>query len=848
MKLKKLAMLSLFGLLVLAGCRDTSSSVKPPVSSGGDSSSIVDEPSEDESTSVVDSGSETSVPGSESSVPSSEPEEEPIENLANGVRNFVNNPLEDRAEILRLLEKYTLENFLGGIPYRDNSGFVLYNDRLEIPADDYVVGYGFGVGEALITEALTHGEITPAHAMYYHTWQNTDPGTINYMDSQESVTADLYGMVTGSYWSTRFNANKTGYEWYPLLADGVERPIPVNLDEETGMATQWKVPVHVGGDLKYTTLSDVPAISAFDGRAVELEDYLTPFKLMLDNAWVRATDLASFSSGFAGVGAYLNSREPDWATVGIQLHDEEDAIVFTFNSPKTPFKAMYSLSSSLFSPIPMDFIDAIGGPAEYGKANINSVLSLGAYTPEFWDVDKEVVFKKNPRYIEADKYTHQGYVYTILKDNNVAFQEFLDGKLDSAGVPAAQLQTYKTDPRARQTKGDTVWKLQTNAADQELWNQLFGPEGSVSPGSDWDLKPVMSNEDFLYGLYFSLDREALAEATGSRPAQAFLSENYMVDAEGGVSWRDTEEGKAVTEDLLPDTYGYSKELSGQLFNLAMDDLVAANKYVRGTKNDPTVIELAVHFQVESQIATEGAELARYIEGAFNDAVEGFKLELDMFATAVWSDPYYAAMAGEFDLAFGSISGNALDPIDFLDTVRSDNISGFTLSWGTDTSLPSRDLEFKNEVYSFNALQKAGIGLTVVEDGKEAVLQQLTKFDWGRNAEGQLTLDAQGYYYTGDPEYIIEPDDDGLNVNGLPFMGLALYDGAGDFIGVLGLDATEFEDGLWKAQYVIPYDFDAMGVIFVDVYINTVHTFGKTVEPKTDVYEFIWPYIKPAPAA
>ena len=805
MKLKKLALISLLGVVALAGCRkDSSSSV------GGGSSQDVDV----------------------------------IENLADGVRNFANNPLEDRSEILRLLEKYTLENFLGGIPYRDNSGFVLYHDRLEIPTDNYVVGYGFGVGEALITAPLAHEEITPAHQMYYHSWQSTDPGYINYMNSKESVAGDLYGMVTASYWSTKFNDDKTGYEWYPLLADGVERPVPLNLDPETGMASEWKVPVIVGGDLKYNTLSDLPAVKAFDGRAVALEDYLTPFKLMLDNKWVRSTDIGSYSSGFVGVEGYLKATAPDWSTVGIQLHETENAIVFKFRTPKTPFKAMYNLASSLFSPIPMDFINAIGGPDEYGKSNIDNTLSIGAYTLELWDNDKEVVFKKNPNYIEADKYTHQGYVYSILKDNNVAFQEFLDGKLDSAGVPSEQLQTYKTDPRARQTVGDTVWKLQVNAADEALWDQLFGENGTASAGSEWELKPVMSNRDFLYGLYFSLDREALALATGSRPAQAFLSDNYMIDAEAGVSWRLSDEGKAVTADLLPETSGFSRALASEFFSDAMDDLVAAGKYVRGTKNDPTKISIGLHFQTESQIASEGAELARMIEGTFNDAVEGFTLELDMYATAVWSDPYYAAMAGEFDMAFGSISGNPLDPIDFMDTVRSDDSSGFTLSWGTDTSLPSRALEFKGEVYSFDALQRAGLGLTVVEAGKEATLLDLHRFRWHLNDDGSLGLDARGVFYKGDPDYIIEPDEEGLNVNGFPFMGLALFDGAGDFIGALGLEATKFEDGVWEVQLDGLPDLDDYGVIYVDAYINTIHTYGKTVELKTDVYEFIWPWIKP----
>ncbi len=837
MKFKKIAVLSLLGLLALSGCKRDSSgsgSSEGPVGPDWDNFGW-------------------NFPGWDGDGGSSDVGD-PVEDAAEGVKNFVNNPVEDRAEILRLLEKYTLENFLGGIPYRDNSGYVMYNPRLEIPADDYVVGYGFGVGEALITDPLTHPEITPKHAMYYHSWQSEDPGTINYMNAQDSVSSDLYGLVSASYWSTKFNGDKTGYEWYPLLADDVDRPVPgADYNEETGMATKWKVPVRLGDDLKYNTLSDVAKIKAFDGRKVAIEDYLTPFKLMLDNKWFRATDLGSRSSGFVGVTNYLRAKDPSWDSVGIQIGDDEKSLEFTFNTPKTAFKAMYSLSSSLFSPIPMDFIDAIGGAKEFGKPNVDSTLSLGVYTLEEWDNDKQVVFKKNPNYIEKEKYTHEGYVYAILEDNDVAFQEFHAGKLDSAGVPSAYLQRYKEDERSRQTKGDTVWKLQVNAADEDLWDSLFGDEGSVAPGGEWDLKPVMSNRKFLEGLYLSLDRDELADKTGSRPAQAFLSEAYMVDAEAGISWRQSEEGKAVLDDLVPETNGYDIELARGLFNSALDELVAANKYTRGTANDPTVIKIGLHFQTATQITGEGAELKRLIEGAFNgfegesNIVDGFKLELDMYATASWMDAYYAAMDGEFDMAFGSISGNTLDPIDFMETVMSDNRSGFTLSWGTDTSIADEALTFDGEVYSFNALQQSALGLTVVENGREATLVSFDKLAWTHDpATKSVKLSASGSYYD-DEEFVITPDGseadevEPINDNGLLFMGLAIYNRDGEFIGVLDFDPTTFADGKWTVEIEEIPRLIEEGAFYLDFYINTVSTYGETVEPKTLIVETLWPF-------
>lgn len=738
MKKKQLAVLSLFGALVLSACGGKTSSSQPASSAPG-----------------------SSAPGSTSEAPSTPSSEEEIP-WAEGLKNYAAVSYQEKEKILGELESYVLDNFLGGIPFADNAANVMYNSRLTIPSDTYVPGYGFGVGEGTINSPMTlEQEPEEKYAWYYHSWQSADPGTINYWDGQDSVTADLHAMVSSSYWSTRFNDDKTGYEWYPQLARGVNRPIPLNLNPETNMATKWRVPVRLDEAVVYDTLSTNPTIAAFKGRQVQLADYLTPFKAMLDNQLFRATDLGSQASGFVGVTEYLTAIQkgetPSWSTVGIQLNEAEGAIEFEFKTPKTAFYAMYNLSSSLFSPIPEEFLTAIGGVSEFGKPNINSILSLGMYTLEEWQIDKQLAFKKNPTYFEADRATHAGYKYTILADNNVAFQEFLAGKLDGASIPSAQLKTYKNDPRTRKTLGDTVWKLQVNATDQARWEELFGEEGSIYPHARdnyWDVKPVMSNYDFLNGLYFALDRVTLADNNGRNPAQAFLSDAYMIDPEAGISFRDSDTGKAVIANRSPETFGYSLGAANMFFNDAMDALVAEGKYVRGTTANPTEIKLSLIYQTVSQVNDEGQIVKNQLETAFNAAVPGFKLVIEPYATANWMDAYYKAMQGDFDLAFGSISGNTLDPISFMDTVTSDNRTGFTLSWGVDTNTPTTEIFYDGLYWSYDALLGAAIGGAVVEKGAAATLFRLQSVTASpADGTGAFTITATGVYYAGDPEKV-----------------------------------------------------------------------------------------------
>src|SRR5699024_3096502 len=95
-----------------------------------------------------------------------------------------------------------------------------------------------------------------------------------------------------------------------------------------------------------------------------------------------------------------------------------------------------------------------------------------------------------------------------------------------------------------------------------------------------------------------------------------------------------------------------------------------------------------------------------------DSVSGGKYKLDVVFEVgpTWDYVYYdKMMLGQFDIGFGSISGNPLDPLAFMNVLSSDPaISGsFTLNWGTDTNDPNAEILVYNGMrWSFDALYKA----------------------------------------------------------------------------------------------------------------------------------------------
>ena len=213
--------------------------------------------------------------------PTPDPEPKPV-TPATGAYSYVASSYEDRTEILGVLEKYAVDNQLTGITLYEDGGYVMYADNIVKGTNSYIPGYGFGVIEEGSINAPLKGETNSAYQYYYHTYEPSNPNTINYMNDKGSVVGGIIGYVSGSFWSTRMNETKDGYEWYNMLAK--TKPIAVNADSN-GLATTYKFALKTGKDgFKYSTLSTNSVLTKYNGMPVQAEDYLNGFKLLLTQA------------------------------------------------------------------------------------------------------------------------------------------------------------------------------------------------------------------------------------------------------------------------------------------------------------------------------------------------------------------------------------------------------------------------------------------------------------------------------------------------------------------------------------------------------------------------------------
>lgn len=671
--------------------------------------------------------------------------------LADGIFSYNSLSKAEKTDILGRLEAYAVRNGITGISLFENGGYVMYSPDVTLGTENYIVGYGFGnLAEGSINADLAT-EQNNEWKRYWHGLNPKDPGTANYWNDQGSEVGDFYGYFGAGYYTTFMNANKDGYDWVPELAK--EKPIAVNPENpdaapEDQVATTWKFRVKTGKDgLKYNTNSTVRA--EYNNREVALEDYLTPYKYLLDanNNLYRGQEMTSKveNSSIKGAKTYYDKTKtgtPDFNEVGLKVYEDENGdewFEITFVGALDQFYAMYYSTSTLYMPVPAEFIEEVGLDSYLGFNNdktttpVDNSLSLGAYTLETWNTESEVVYKKNPNYVFADtKFQIAGVHIKIFpameNDQEASFNQFIGGYTHSCGIPETKLEEYKNDPRTKTSKGDSVFKLNVNATDAATWEKLFGENGTVcqTPKNEyWQVEPALSNEHFVKALSLSINRFEFASARGSVGTVDYLSSNYMSDPVNGISYSATEAHQAAIAGLLEgaDKYGYSLELAREYFKMALMELEAEGAYTPNEDGTPVVIELEIAWMYPQHENAYHNEIAKYLKDAFNDeSVSNGKYQLDVkfWVGNAWSDVYYnKMMKGQFDIGFGSISGNPLNPLSFVSVLSSDQeISGnFTLNWGTDTNDPLADiLVYDGKRWSFDALWTAANGVAAVKGG------------------------------------------------------------------------------------------------------------------------------------
>lgn len=542
-------------------------------------------------------------------------------------------------------------------------------------------------------------------------------------------------------------------------------------------------------------------------------------------------------------------------------------IEFNLLQPCTQFYAMYYLSSNLYSPLPADFIK-LWTPKRLGKSPdgyspADTMLSTGPYYIEAWDSvgNTAISFKKNDRYFYTrdedgefktnprNVYQINGIQYNSVQEASNLKNYFLAGQLDSYAPNKDDLANEMKDDKgsnanmswtAYQTEGDSNFKLNVNASTAEQWKERFGTAGTIkqhskdepSDGSYSKVKPYMSNIHFLNFLSFALDRNTICTSRGMTPTQEYFSDNYIIDPERGVSYNSTDAHKAVLANRYNETYGYNKEAAiselKQVFDTTLKDMSNNNELATenssgtpGTKANPYLVPLDVFWMNPTDI-TDYADVFDSIKAVFNELSNSrtyngrYKLQINTPTPSNDFNAVYDRMrAGDFDLGFGAVTGNALNPLNFLEVLRSDNSSGFTLNWGPDTDEVTDQIVYDGKKWSFDSLwTAANSGAVLTNTGDIAQVQNVsTNYAAGLYHYDAINNTEKSVTYKISFKQLIEG---GAKVEDVKDMNIAINSASASKIYILNGTPTGDEISLnisaatdWTGNIVIGNEFNTI---------------------------------------
>lgn len=690
----------------------------------------------------------------------------------------------DRASILGDIESWAMDNHLLGIPLFGDGGWTLMNTRVQGPiGKTYLPNYGFGFQrEGKITSAMTADqEPNAAYREFLHEGLSEANGELNQFDSNNSTSSDLLSYLNGALYGQRLVKDGNGgykeeFEWYPSMAES--EPTPLDLDSETNVATKWTVKVRNNSNMQFHTAStksvNGTALSSFEGTKITAQDFVNAYQILL-NGNNKNSYAPQYTTEFVGAAAYNSatnntkvfSAEDDEAfkNVGIKAIDDT-TLEFDFTYPMSKATVMMQLTS--MAPVNKDFFKLVTlyddasnyDPKAYGKNNskgglnltpADTLLSTGAYTLTTYEAgtasDREIVFTRNDTFIDRiiennaqyEVYAIKGYVYKInsnyAQDTHALYNEYLAGKVDAASIPTDQKNNWEGDKPGKYVTGNSsITSLQVNSTTAERWEEVFGKDGTNWENQDefvydeakakaYTVKPVMSNSDFLDGIYFSIDRESLADDLMANPSSDWLGDAYVLNVDDFVSYNSTAAHHRAVQNYAPDTYGFNRAVAQAKFTSAMKQLEAEGKYTPGTASNPTEITISIQIAAETQRANWANKVANFIEDNFNTAVgsKGYHLNVEVAnPPSRVSDIYGILASGCYDLCWGGISGGTADAIGLVGCWLDNWPQGLQMSVGVSTSEDTGNYGIWYHGYSYSmeamfwAIEYGGS--VVIEDG------------------------------------------------------------------------------------------------------------------------------------
>lgn len=363
-----------------------------------------------------------------------------------------------------------------------------------------------------------------------------------------------------------------------------------------------------------------------DGTPLNAKTYEYTMRMLIDPKLVNKNATYMFDTCVVKNAKEYFSGQCSWEDVGVKLiNDYELEITLQYPATELDF---YTSICTLIWPVQEEMYEACMNAdrtsTTYGTS-LETTPSAGMFTLTEWITDGHDKFVRN----DDDPLVKEGYVKLdsmtrrYISQNATRAEMFFKGELDNHSLTGEDYVKYKNDPRAYTTLSPNVWGYFVNGASDN---------------------PIMQNKDFRNALYFATPRESIAgDVYKLYPAAPYIVSTgiYVGDPiEGGQSYRDTEQAKAITEK-----YATNPEKAKELFDKAYE----------ANGSTPVTVEY-IYFEGQEDQKRQAEILQETFENLFGK--DRFTLTLRAMPPAAAYDVY---RSGDYDLGLGVRLANVFNP-------------------------------------------------------------------------------------------------------------------------------------------------------------------------------------------
>ena len=388
-------------------------------------------------------------------------------------------------------------------------------------------------------------------------------------------------------------------------------------------------------------------------------------------------------------GSYYNDYSEDFGNVGIAATDEYTIRLY-LSQAVSELDLEFSLTGNWL--VKVDLYDSLKQVAPSGYVTtkyatpgggVEGYMSYGPYKLSVYESGKEMRMVRNEKWYGWTDGAHEGMfnatgIYTrIIKDHNVAMQEFEAGNLDDIELNRSDMKIYGNSSRKTAAYESYTQKISFNSDWAKLKSRQSAEKGN---------KTILSNLKFRTGLSLAMDRNNFAaQATaGSKAFTGLLNDLYLTNVNTGEAYRNTDQGKSVYNMVYGQLGGDPYDSSYTPTALAESEngynLAMATKFVAEGLQEEANSTVEGHLEANGKIGLEfrvydteseaTKEMLTFIRSAFSKVIEEANKKLETHYTIEITsqkdeDYYNSAKAGQYDMIFSTWGGAAVNPIGLM---------------------------------------------------------------------------------------------------------------------------------------------------------------------------------------